>query len=84
MSLVRLNYRSEGRCTGEDMRINEVVEESLRADERFRHLTVLPEIFEFEMGGVKYWGEKGKTYIQKDQDGVVRMIYGVWMEESNK
>lgn len=36
-----------GCCTGEDMGINEVVEQSLRSDERFRNLTVTPERCEY-------------------------------------
>lgn len=57
-----------------------VVEQSLQASERFRHLTVTPTHFLFECGGVRCLGKRGECYIAKDSKGEVRMIYGVWRE----
>lgn len=36
--------------------------------------------FEFEVDGIKYVGWVGKTHLKMDDNGVVRIVSGVWQE----
>lgn len=58
-----------------------VVEHSLQASERFRHLTVKPEEFSFTIGGKKCYAIKGQAQIIKDKSGEARVVFGVWRED---
>ncbi len=65
------------------MSMTEVVEESLKADARFRHLTVKPTHFLFEAGGKRCIGKYGEAYVGKGSNGVVRTVAGSWVEVDN-
>lgn len=65
------------------MSMNEVVEESLKADARFRNLTIKPTHFLFEAGGKRCIGKYGEAYVGKDSNGVVRTVAGSWVEVDN-
>ena len=63
------------------MSMTEVVEESLKADARFRHLTVMPEEFSFTIGGKKCHAIKGQAQVLTDKSGEARVVFGVWRED---
>lgn len=58
-----------------------VVEQSLQASERFRHLAVKPEEFSFTIDGKKCHAIKGKASVITDKSGEARFVFGVWREE---
>lgn len=66
------------------MSMTEVVEESLKADARFRHLTVMPTHFLFEAGGKRCIGKYGEAYVGRDSAGIVRTVVGSWREMGNE
>lgn len=62
------------------MSMTEVVEKSLKADPRFRHLTVMPTHFLFEAGGKRCIGKYGEAFVGIDPKGIVRTVCGSWRE----
>lgn len=65
------------------MSMTEVVEESLKVDARFRHLTVMPTHFLFEVGGKRCIGKYGDAYVGKNSSGIVHTVIGSWWEIDN-